>query len=72
MCTLLGLPVSDRKTLPSNDAKQIATLRLIETTDHGLTENSNNRKCHALQIFLLRSMHGGILYALNPRGTRES
>ena len=72
MCTLLGLPVSDRKTLPSHDAKQIATLRLIETTDHGLTESSTNRKCHAPQIFLLRSMHGVILYAPNSRGTRES
>ena len=67
MCSLLGIPASDRKTVPSHDAKQIATLRLTEATDHGLTESSTNRKCHALQIFLLRSLHGGILYTLNPR-----
>ena len=72
MCSLLRLPASDKKTVPSHDAKQIATIRLTETTDHGLTKSSNNRKCHARQIFLLRSLHGGILYALNPRGTRES
>ena len=72
MCSLLRLPASDKKTVPSHDAKQIATIRLTETTDHRLTESSNNRKCHELQIFLVRSLHAGIPYPPNPRGTPES